>query len=183
MKIKPRPVIAITPTTRVRHFALGASRSVAVWRAFKLIATIVCALMLMGCADRYHTFTIGGPDAPAFRAELTDAIAMWERADSSRAIGIVEGERGDVSVEIVQGLKDTTCAQMTLWPDTPKLQINPNMSTYCLEHLPIVFAHELGHYMAQSNAHLPAGHLMAADAQQTTSTPTPADVAYAEGEP
>jgi hypothetical protein len=38
--IAPMPIIALTPTTRVRHFTHGHRHAVAVWRGFRLVRTI-----------------------------------------------------------------------------------------------------------------------------------------------
>lgn len=48
-KIKPNRIIALTETTRVRHFTLGLRRAsrVAVWRGFRLVASFGALVALV----------------------------------------------------------------------------------------------------------------------------------------
>lgn len=147
-----------------------------------LLALPVLGVLVAGCAsDAQHVYTVGLTATDATAATL-EAAQMWEAADPALSITVIDGGTPDVLVRYVHGLPPTKCAQMHLWPEDSNLDLNPDMSDFCREHLGSVIAHELGHYMSQRNTHLGAGALMSADTGDMVLAPTAADVAY-EREP
>lgn len=149
--------------------------------AFLKALALALALALTACASPRRTFTVyAGPGVDA--EALAFAAALWSSAVADVHIGITTHEdEADLPVH-VGTLAPHECARETETTTSAYILVNVNgMTDNCREHMALVLAHEIGHYMADREDHLPCGNIMQADAAcGWVDEPTRADAAYVE---
>lgn len=181
--LRPMPVIAMTPTTRVRSFVIGGRPRLAVWRAFRLVLTLAIALVAAGCASPRRTFTVSASEADTLAAQ--DGAYEWNKATAEVNIAAMT-DYADADVRIIWGHPEPeggrpVCAREIEKGGTATIMLNVDMGESCKARgLASIIAHELGHYLAGgSEDHVAEpGHLMSSKSGAISDHVTAADLIY-----
>lgn len=146
----------------------------------RMMLLLVALLAVIGCASPRRTFTVWVSPSAASQADVRAAADMWEAAVPGISITIVDDDSADLVItlgdEVVDhDLNENICANTYA---SGRIVVNAEMSDYCAQRMPLVLAHEFGHYMANRTDHIGPGHIMTAQADAMGEEITAEDVEY-----
>lgn len=143
---------------------------------------ILVALLSVACGGPRTEFTVSAqPDVDS--SAVDTAVLMWMSAMPQLHITVVPSD-GDVEIKwapLPRKDGNVQCANTQTYSGEMKLN-NAEQGQHCEDHLDLVIAHELGHYIGNRSDHTQAPYtIMFWNAKELGYDVTADDITYAEG--